>query len=399
MLKKSQRRVALATVDVFLKSCNTKIVQVYGPYPPHKGRSRWRIQLYCSESKRKISLTFASRQEATAMIPVLEEKLREQIPIRLHEAMNKYLEYKAADGLKSQSVAATRDRLFRFLPKDMPLASMTPAMARELYAQYTKSIGRYGVITAATHQGTLRNTKEMWRWFVKEELARSNPFEAVDPIGKANAGKPQLNETGAKKLDRLLTERAQAGDEGALALLVQVYLGLRSSEVLGLLISHVEREGRKVTISKGKTRNARRSLDLYPDVAVLLWKHCQGRPETERVFAASLPKIPSPGWMYKRLKKHCQAAGLPTVCPHSLRGLHSTLAVAGGSTTHAVAAQLGHASFATTARHYADPTAVQNATIKSFSDALRGAPAALSERLTGLSKEEKARLRAMLDDE
>jgi integrase len=65
--------------------------------------------------------------------------------------------------------------------------------------------------------------------------------------------------------------------------------------------------------------------------------------------------------MYKRLHKFCTVAGIPKFCPHSLRGLHSSLALASGATTHQVAASLGHASFSTTARHYADPAVIDNA--------------------------------------
>jgi integrase len=49
-----------------------------------------------------------------------------------------------------------------------------------------------------------------------------------------------------------------------------------------------------------------------------------------------------------------EAARVPEVVPHSLRGLHATLASGFGATSHAVAAALGHTSFAVTERHYVD---------------------------------------------
>jgi len=45
----------------------------------------------------------------------------------------------------------------------------------------------------------------------------------------------------------------------------------------------------------------------------------------------------------------CERAGVPAVCPQSLRGMHATLALEGGATHTAVAAALGHSSFAITA--------------------------------------------------
>ena len=128
-------------------------------------------------------------------------------------------------------------------------------------------------------------------------------FENVDPIGRVHVGKEQPRETDAKRLDSVLMEAAKGGDEEALALLVQIYLGLRPGEVLSLQVDAIERQGTKVSITRGKTTNAKRSLELFADVAVLLWRHCQGRPGEQRVFAAALPQKPATNWMYKRLHR------------------------------------------------------------------------------------------------
>jgi hypothetical protein len=58
------------------------------------------------------------------------------------------------------------------------------------------------------------------------------------------------------------------------------------------------------------------------------------------------------------------------VCPHSLRGLNATLALDAGATSQHVAAALGHASFSTTARHYADPSSVANSALRRVADLL-----------------------------
>lgn len=51
---------------------------------------------------------------------------------------------------------------------------------------------------------------------------------------------------------------------------------------------------------------------------------------------------------------------MPRVCPHSLRGLHSTLAMEQGATSGIVAAALGHGSFEITQRHYVKPGTMDN---------------------------------------
>jgi integrase len=44
--------------------------------------------------------------------------------------------------------------------------------------------------------------------------------------------------------------------------------------------------------------------------------------------------------LHKALTKYCQQAELPIVCPHSLRGLHSSLAVQAGASSSYVAQAL-----------------------------------------------------------
>lgn len=57
---------------------------------------------------------------------------------------------------------------------------------------------------------------------------------------------------------------------------------------------------------------------------------------------------------------------------HAMRGLHSTLAVDSGITSHAVAAALGHESFKTTAESYAQRDAVASAQQKRVLGVLQG---------------------------
>lgn len=363
-----KRKPALAFVPA---SWDSQAVKIFGPYSPTTGRNRWRVQLYCDGTKAKKSVTFATKTEAQEFIAALRLEIEGGERITVRQGIDEFIGHKQAS-VTALSASQIAKRLISFLPVDTAICSITPQIAEEIYEQQTKRIGRYGAIKAATHQAALRTTKEFFTFLVRKGLSKSNPFANVEPMGRVNCGKPQPSETQAKRLDDALFTAARQGDEGALALLVQLYLGLRSSEVLKLEVGAVEREGRKVTVVRGKTRNAKRSLELYPDVAVLLWKLCEGRNAAERVFARHLADCPKPDYMYKRLKKQCAAAGIPFFCPHSLRGLHSSLAVVSGATSHEVARSLGHANFSTTARHYLDPSALDNARGKAFASVMRG---------------------------
>jgi integrase len=66
-------------------------------------------------------------------------------------------------------------------------------------------------------------------------------------------------------------------------------------------------------------------------------------------------------WLRLAVRRICQVAKTPIIGPHGLRGTHATLAVQAGVTGDAVAAALGHESFAVTAGHYAKPEAVASA--------------------------------------
>ena len=367
---------------------------VYGPYAPSKNRTRWRLQVYDERTRRKKSLTAASFEEAQALIPFLQAELKKASPLRVHQAIVMYLEHKSAVA-GAGWIATLGIRLRSLLPDD-PLPSITPARAESIYLAETRRVGKFGQIKPATHHLLLRSTKEFFAWLVKRGHLKENPFAEVAPIGRPRVGKEQPRETDALKLDRLLFGKARNGDEGALALLVQMYLGLRSSEVLALLVKSVEREGRKISIAKGKTENARRVLELYPEVAELLWAHCQGRPIEQRVFAANLPKQPAANWMLKRLHRFCTEAGIGKFCPHSLRGLHATLALTSGATTYQVAASLGHASFATTRKHYADPSALANQTSRKVASILKPESDFLGLKLDQLSEADRQHLLALL---
>jgi integrase len=389
-----KRKIPLAKLESFLATCDDTAVKVYGPYAPCKGRSRWRLMVFDPTSNQRQMLTFESEEAAREALPLAAAQVQTHVPLLLHDTIQQYLDYKATL-VAALWLRTLGDRLRTFLP-NIPLSQLTPRRAEELYKSETQRVGKFGVVKPATHHALLRNTKEFFNWLCEKGLASANPFQAVKPIGRANAGKEQPRETDAKTLDAHLFERARAGEEGALALLVQIYLGLRTSEVLSLTIGAIEREGHKVSIVRGKSKNAKRSLDLYPDVATLLWAHCAGRPIAERVFAANLPKRPKPAWMYKRLHQYCCSAGIPKYCPHSLRGLHATLALENGATSYQVAAGLGHGSFATTAKHYARPSAIDNARSQRVVAVLRGSSASFADEVRKLSDDDRAALLALL---
>ena len=387
------RRALRSRLGGWLALCDDTVVQIYGPYPPSRGRSRWRLQVYDPATRRKLSITAPSSLDAERLKVELEIELKRSKPLLVHEAIDQYLEVKRPDYRDPAEVENLGKILRQFVP-DGPVLAVTAAKAERYYADEVGRPGRSGKARAAvTHQKRLALVKSFWAWLVRRGLASpNNPWVDIRPVGKANSGKPQPREGDARLLDKHLFEAASE-DEGALALLVQLYLGLRPSEVLGLTVGAIEdcsNHETVVYVDGKKNKNAKRKLELYGPVAALLIRFCEGRPKSQRIFASNREQQPRANWMYKRLRLrlHCDAIGIPPVCPHALRGLHSSLALAAGATTHSVAQALGHASFSTTTKHYATPDSIDLGKSRSFAKAMkRDSPEPIDKLLAELPED------------
>lgn len=185
----------------------------------------------------------------------------------------------------------------------------------------------------------------------------------MKPVGKVNAGKPQLRIEEAR---RFTTAAIEYFDETqrplAIGALLALTMGLRTSEVLDRVVRDLDDGARYLWIDAGKTANARRHLEVPELVQPYLLRLAAGKRPEEYLFGESEHggrRYPQKMWeMVRRL---CLRAAVPVICTHSLRGLWATLAVQSGSASHVVAANLGHHSFQVTERHYAQGSVVKNA--------------------------------------
>jgi integrase len=109
-------------------------------------------------------------------------------------------------------------------------------------------------------------------------------------------------------------------------------------------------------IPDSKTEAGRRRLQVPETLRGPLVALTRGKRSDELLFGRHWSD-----WPRKWVERICPAARLPEVTAHGMRGLHSTLAVESGITSHAVAAALGHESFTTTRSNYAAPEALASA--------------------------------------
>lgn len=327
-----------------------KNTHVFGPYRSGK---RWRLLLRQGSAQQ--ALPFDTQEEADSAKVQLLKTLEDASCRTIADATAEYLDFKRESGCKERTLQACMGKL-AFLPQSAALASVTPEKAEQLYRRQTESM------SAATHHKSLRHAKALFEFCVKRRYLAGNPFKDIRPIGKANAGKPQLRRDEAKRLIDVLLRHADAGDRSALALLVQLLMGLRSGEVLGLRKRDIDADGTILIVAGTKTKNAHRLLAIAPVLRDLLGRRVAALAPAALIFADEGRDAPLPtDHLFKKLHKFCALAGVPAVCPHSLRGLHSSLAVEAGATSAVVAAALGHGSDAVTLKHYIAPSALDAA--------------------------------------
>jgi integrase len=124
--------------------------------------------------------------------------------------------------------------------------------------------------------------------------------------------------------------------------------------------------GRLLWIPESKTEAGRRTVEVPALLRPHLKKLAKGRAGDALLFGGIKREDGTVephlrGWILFWTKKICEAAGVPKVSAHSLRGLHSTVALQAGATSHLVAATLGHASDQVTLQSYAAPGAGHSA--------------------------------------
>lgn len=264
--------------------------------------------------------------------------------------MLSYFEYLERKGLKEYSVKAERYRLQSFFELDQPQCKLQQVPLIEISqeqcaALYVKQTDRMSV---DTHRNTLTKVKAFLAWCVKQKLIEVSPAVEVEPIGRRKRGKEQLRVDEARKFMAVCQKHAAEGDPAAVAAMTALLLGLRGSEVVERTVRDLDDGGRLLWIPKAKTEAGKRMLEVPESLRPLLAAVVKGKKPTDRIFT----------WkdrhrLLYHVRRMCREAGVPEVTAHSLRGLHATLAMEWGSTGRAVAAALGHTSFAmTTKRHY-----------------------------------------------
>jgi len=195
---------------------------------------------------------------------------------------------------------------------------------------------------------------------VKMKWAKVNPAAIVEGKGRHRHGKPQLRIDEARKwLDVAMrmatTAESEYAREGAVKAMMTLGMGLRECEVLRREVRDVDDGGCLLWVPDTKTDAGRRTQEVPISCARSSW-HRRRAGRQRRRFQISHERCGA-----EVGEAHLQEGRRDGGGRAVDEGLHATLAVDKGITSHAVAAALGHKSFTTTARSYAKVEAVEGA--------------------------------------
>ncbi len=379
--------------------------RVVGPY---QEKNRWRI-VVVEQGQRK-SFFCASQEEALKLKADFSRQVDLPPSRKLADVIADWEQDKLRRGAcKAHSAKHQTLRLRLMLQPflEEEISTLTPRRAAALYEQHigrcSRTTGR--VLSVATHRFDLWIAKFFFKWAVERGYLGASPFEAVRPIGKARAGKPQLRIEEARRFtETALLYFEEQNKPLALGALLALTMGLRTSEVMVRVVRDLDDGARYLWIDEGKTENARRHLEVPSVLTPFLLRLAQGKHPDELLFGVS-PRTGRPRprqTMHRTVQTICRKAGVPRVCTHSLRGLWATLAVKSGAASNAVAESLGHHSFAVTQKYYAQPAAITNAATARVLDRLSrgpiGSKVSAEELLERLDEATLARLADLLSE-
>jgi len=329
---------------------------------PYQFRGQWRCQLVNGDRRTWMSPE-KSPERALAVAERFVLELTASQPLTIAEGIERYGAYLKQIGNKPASYEGTPLRLRCFFAKvlGMPLSSLTPPRCAALYQDLTtKKSERTGKpLAVATHKAYLADARSFGTWAAEQKLIRSSPLANIKPIGRANTRKMQLRHNEARRLASICLELAPH-DDGALAVLVALLMGLRAGEIVTRTVRDLDDNGRILWIDdieewSPKTAAARRPVEVPAPLLPLLMARTQDKRSGALVFQGKGGARHDRGWVRKETRRLCELAGVPVVCAHSLRGFHATAAVAAGASPHIVAAALGHESASITLTSYAAP--------------------------------------------
>jgi integrase len=338
-------------------------VRIEGPY---QHRSGWRYRVATSAG-RSWCASAKTQERALKIAEAVAAKAARQGSITVADALDSYIQHKKRSGVRGVTQAnmgnAVRG-LFRGV-MDSSLSRLTQRVCQAQYEQLQGQVDpRTGKIcSVSTHRAYLAQSRGFMRWVVDQGWLAESPLERVRGVGRKRRGKVQLTLDEAHRFSQTCRREAERGDAGALATLLCLHLGLRASEALSRVVRDLDQGGTILRVRDPdaafllKTGSSQRAPKIPTFLQPLLSARAAAAGDpTAPLFPGSLGGRRRRQFLWVEVRRLCRKAGVPTVCPHSLRGLFATAAASAGETPELVARILGHTDVAMTLGHYIAPS-------------------------------------------
>jgi len=334
----------------------SKPERVLGPYRHYR---KWRVLLVSAGGAKTVA-DYEDEAKARQVVRSLRRELAKGGERTVLEAREKYEMYMRDDkGNKLRSIAATTWRLGIFFHEDdLLLDELTPERCRGYYdALRTRPRPKTKrPLAVDSHRNILAEAKSFLGWCVGKRWLARNPLDEVVGVGKRRHGKAQLRIDEARRWQAKALEFADQGEAGAVAAMMSLVMGMRASEIVSRVVRDLDDEGRLLWIPETKTEAGKRTLPVPEFLQPYLRQIAKGKGPADSLFGRHWRD-----WPREWVQRICKAAKVPVVTAHGMRGLHGTLAVERGATTHVVAQALGHESETTSRESYISREAITGA--------------------------------------
>jgi integrase len=301
--------------------------------------------------------------------------------VTIDEALPRYKAYlesgEDGDPLKPSSIYQTMKKLgTMFTDGTEMLEAQTAARCEALYTDLrTRIAPRTGKpYSADWHINALAQAKTFHKWCMRRQLIAANGFTMVAPWGCKNERdtQPTIDEARAF-IDEAIWLVHKRGEEGALAALIALMMGLRGGTIVARVARDVDDDGTR--LHTGRVRDAAGEVVWSPKRRKKMAQLVKDIPsELQPYLLALKAKATARGgpftnlwtekhwrdWVRKWVGRICDRVKIPRYTAHDLRRAYGTFEYQGGREEAERRAKDGlqHDDFAVSRRHYVDAGAI-----------------------------------------
>ena len=321
-----------------------------------------------------------SRKDAEALLRQTISEIEAQSYVKptkltvgdwIHQWMELYLEGKRSP----TTMEGYRNQIEKYIIPalgNVYLQDLTPAMVQKWVNQLRQSSPRTGKpLSPKTIRNIWLNLSSAMERAVIDELIKKNPCEHTELPSRE---KYEANVYNQEEIQEFLS--AVSGTDLEVPMLIEICLGLRRGELLGLKWKHIDFEQSRITICENlvevgtelitkspKTRSGIRTLEIPSsllDKLIQLHRHyleCKLRlgadfHDGDYVVCKENGEPYKPDSYSLKYRRFIKAHGLKHIRFHDLRHTNATLMLSQGISPKVAQQRLGHADFSTTMNIY-----------------------------------------------